>query len=247
MKKKIVTLMLSAVLAVSMLSLTACGGAKEEPKAEATEEAAEEEADEEEADEEEVDEEATGCSDEVFKALQDDYAILVDNYNLLNDYYMNNDDIAQSDDVEEAFAAAQDAMDQMGEITQDSITDADAEELDNMMVQLNDSFKQLAEGLDLMAADGAAANAMCSDENFAALQDGYKYLTECYDAVENYYLENDSIPQSDDVEEYLTEAKDLLDQMGEVTQDSITDADAEELANAMITLAESLEQVANAL
>lgn len=241
MKKKLVSLMISAVLAVSMLSLTACGGEAEAPAAPA-------EVETEEVDEEPVMEESEGgCSDEVFEALQDDFVTLTENYDLITNYYLENEDIPQDDDVEEALSAAKDAMDQMGEITQDSITDEEAIELENLMIELNDALKTIAEGLDLYAASGAATDDTCSDENFAALQEAYEALTTYYDIVEDYYLSNDDIPQSDDVEEYLNAASGLIDEMGNITQDSISNADAEELADAMVTLADSLEQVANAL
>lgn len=86
---------------------------------------------------------------------------------------------------------------------------------------------------------------MVSDETFADLSEAYDALTELYNAVATVY--NDSDYDVPEVKEAMDEAYDLLEQMGEITQDTITEADAEALAQAMVEVAEGLQTLADAL
>jgi len=92
-----------------------------------------------------------------------------------------------------------------------------------------------------------AADEMCSDESFAALQEAYAALVQAYDAVGTYYVENDGIEQSDEIEEALNSAKEYLDLVGEIQQNEMTEADAETIAESMLQVAEALEEFANAI
>ncbi len=51
---------------------------------------------------------------------------------------------------------------------------------------------------------------------FEDLQYNYSLLVDCYNQVEELY-KNDAIAQDDDIESMLTEAKGLIDEMGELT------------------------------
>lgn len=86
---------------------------------------------------------------------------------------------------------------------------------------------------------------MVSDETFAELSEAYDALTELYNMVATTY--NDSVYDVPEVKEAMDEAYDLLEQMGEITQDTITEADAEALAQAMLDVAEGLQTLADAL
>lgn len=88
---------------------------------------------------------------------------------------------------------------------------------------------------------------MCSDDDFAALQEAYGYLVEEYDMIVDEYNNNDSIPQNDDLESYLADAKNLIEEMGEIDRASISEADAESLAESMKTVATSLAEVAESV
>ncbi|MBR6256761.1 MAG: hypothetical protein IKR23_05210 [Lachnospiraceae bacterium] len=59
---------------------------------------------------------------------------------------------------------------------------------------------------------------------FADLQDSYKSLVESYDAVEGLYAD-DAIAQDDEVESLLAEAKGIIDDMGEMTEDDFSSTD----------------------
>lgn len=246
MKKKIVAVLLCSVMAMS--ALTACGGSDAAaPAAEETTEAAVEET----AEAEEA-EESEGCSDETFEALQEAYANLSEEVELVQNYYLENPDIPQDDDVEEALTAAQEYMDEVGEINQTDITEEDAVELADSMVEVADSLVTLAESLDIMAgadveADAEDAGEGCSDETFAALQDAYASLDELNTTVVNYYTDNADVPQDDDVEAVLTQAQDYLDQVGAINQEDITEEDAETLAQSMLDVADGLSMIAEAI
>lgn len=56
---------------------------------------------------------------------------------------------------------------------------------------------------------------------FADLQTNYASMVEAYNAVEAAYMD-DSVAQDDTVEELLKQTKDVMDQMGELTEDDFT-------------------------
>ena len=75
---------------------------------------------------------------------------------------------------------------------------------------------------------------------FADLQDNYALLSDLYDQVGAAYMDN-SIAQSDEVEANLTEAKDLIDQMGELTEADFADEkDLLEMNDAIYNMCEAL-------
>ena len=87
---------------------------------------------------------------------------------------------------------------------------------------------------------------MCSDETFATLQDNYAKLTDCYNTVYDAYM-SDEIEQDDDIESTLTEAADLIEEMGEISQDSVTEEDAVILNDSMSAVLQVLFAVVNAM
>ena len=75
---------------------------------------------------------------------------------------------------------------------------------------------------------------------FADLQDNYALLSDLYDKVETAYMDK-SIAQSDEVESNLTEAKDLIDQMGELKETDFADEkDLLEMNDAIYNMCEAL-------
>lgn len=136
MKKRIVTLLMVACLAMTMV---ACGDAAEtttETKA-ATETTVEEAP----AAEVEATEEATGdmISDESFKQVQDSFATLVENYNAVTELY-NSDNVAGDADIEATLKATEDVINQMGDIDQTQMTEEDGAKLLDAMSDLYDAL-----------------------------------------------------------------------------------------------------------
>lgn len=84
------------------------------------------------------------------------------------------------------------------------------------------------------------AKASTEGFTFADLQDNYAILTDLYNTVEAAYMD-ESIAQSDEVEANLTEAKDLIDQMGELTEADFADEkDLLEMNDAIYNMCEAL-------
>lgn len=81
---------------------------------------------------------------------------------------------------------------------------------------------------------------MMSDETFAALQEAYGAMVETYDAVCELYS-SEEIAANAEIEELLTAVKEVMDEMGELSQDQMSEEDAEVLAQAMLDLLESME------
>ena len=84
-------------------------------------------------------------------------------------------------------------------------------------------------------AEDSAADGMCSDETFSALQDNYASMVEAYNAVKDLY-ESDEIEADDSIEDVMNQAADVINEMGEISQDTITEEDAETLNSAMLDM-----------
>ena len=218
-----------------MSMLTACGGGSEETS---TDTAAEEVVEEEDTAEDSA---ADGmCSDETFSALQDNYASMVEAYNAVKDLY-ESDEIEADDSIQAA-----DVINEMGEISQDTITEEDAETLNSAMLDILDALSLLVDGMTETDASADAASEGCSDESFATLQDNFAALSEAYDAVSDAYM-SDEVEQNDDIEAALNETQDIMTQMGEISQDTITEEDAEVLNDSILALLEVLDSVVDAM
>ena len=225
MKKKILAVVLAGVMAMSML--TACGGSAETAETtetadvETTEDAASDEA----------------CSDETFATLQDNYAVMVDAYNQVKDLY-ESDEIAGDAEIEDLMNQAADVINEMGEISQDTITEADAETLNGL--------SGIVDAMEVNGDGESTADEACSDETFAALQDNYATLTDVYNTVYDAYM-SDEIEQNDEIENALAQTADIMNEMGEISQDAITELDAETLNDTMLTLLDVLDAVVDAM
>ena len=233
MKKKILAVVLAGVMAMSML--TACGGSAETAETtetadvETTEDAASDEA----------------GSDETFATLQDNYAVMVDAYNQVKDLY-ESDEIAGDAEIEDLMNQAADVINEMGEISQDTITEADAETLNGAMMDILDGLSGIVDAMEVNGDGESTADEACSDETFAALQDNYATLTDVYNTVYDAYM-SDEIEQNDEIENALAQTADIMNEMGEISQDAITELDAETLNDTMLTLLDVLDAVVDAM
>ena len=232
MKKRLFTLCAIAMMSLCMM---ACGGGDDSKAAapaattSATEAATEAQA---------ADAGEEMCSDETFSALQDAYAGLVDLHNQVLEIY-SADEIAGDKDLEEAINASADAINAMGELKQEEISNNDATALAESMIELAKALEAAGnEMLDSAAAATAASDA-CSDATFATLQENYKVLTETYNVVVDAY-NGDSVKQNDEIEAYLNDAKSLIEQLGEVKQDEIAEKDANEVNDAILAILDYL-------
>ena len=243
MKKKFLAMIMAGVMAAALL--TACGGGSEETAAvdTAVEETAEDTA------EDTADTEDAGdmVSDETFEILQDNYATMVEAYNAVAELY-SSDEIAADADIEDTMNKAADVINQMGEITQDSMTEADAEDLNSAMVDILDALSMLVDGMQEAdgAADAEAADGAVSDETFAILQDNFKTLSDAYDIVADYYM-SDEVEADADIEDILNQTADVINEMGEISQDTITEEDAVTLNDTMLSLMDSLQTIVDAM
>lgn len=220
--------------------MTACGGSKETPAAQ-NDVSVQAEADT----VEDAEAEETGakemCSDETFASLQEVFGLLTDLHNQTVDLY-SEDQIAADADLEDALNQSADAINQMGELTQENISEDDALVLLNAMETLADA---------LYAADEAMMGEVtestpCSDETFAVLQSNYQLLVEAYNAVSDAYM-SDEIEQSDEVEANLNQAKELIESLGEVDQASLAEEDAESTIDAMSAINDYLAAILEAM
>lgn len=231
MKKKVLAVLLTGVMAMSML--TACGGSDETTTGAATEDVSA------------VSTDGEMCSDETFSILQSNYATMTDAYNAVKELY-ENDGIAADEAIEDAMNQAADVINQMGEISQDSITEEDAVTLKSAMVDILDALSSVVDGMTTTEGGDEAASEGCSDETFAILQENYSTLSGVYDTVAAAYM-SDEIEQNDDIETALAETEDIMSQMGEISQDSITEEDAVVLNDSMASLLEVLGAVVDAM
>ena len=172
---------------------------------------------------------------------------MVDCYNEVKDLY-ESDEIAADEDIENLMNEAADVINEMGEISQDSITEKDAEDLNGAMVDILEGLSAAVDAMDT-TADVETADAsgdVCSDDTFATLQDNYATLVNVYNVVYDAYM-SDEIEQDDDIESALLQTADVMEEMGDISQDTITEADAESLNDSMLTLLQVLDAVVDAM
>ena len=178
------------------------------------------------------------CSDETFEELQENYKIVVECYDSVEELYMS-DEIAQSDEVEDLLFEANDIIEEMGEIEQSELTEKDADELNDAMEDIIEALNGIVDSMELV--DGP-----CSDETFAELQENYEIVVDCYNSVEDLYM-SDSIAQSDEVEDCLFQANELIEEIGEIEQSELTESDADELNAAMLTIIDGLNSIVDSM
>lgn len=234
MKKKVLAVLLTGAMAMSML--TACGGGSKET-AETTEKT---ETVEETAETTDAAADADMCSDDTFEELQDNYAMMVEAYDAVKGLY-EMDEIVADADIEDALNQAADVINQMGKITQDTITEEDAETLNSAMCDILDALSYLVDGMETVG-DGSASGEACSDETFATLQDNYSVLSETYATVEKAYQSGD-IEQSAEVEENLSTIASMIELFGEMTQDNVTEEEAVEFNEGMLEIIDVLQKI----
>lgn len=233
MKKSILSIVLAVFMAGTLL--TGCQGKRQPKETTATTAATKAETTAAAKTEESETEEAEMVSDETFKILQDNYALMVESYEAVSGLYTM-DEIAANADIEESMNLAADVINQMGEITQDSITEEDAIVLNDAIADILDGLVEIIDAMEIV---------MVSDETFSALQSDYAALTEAYNAVAEAY--NSGEVSNADIEDTMNQAREIIEKMGEITQDNLTEEDAEALVGAMEDILSVLETVVNSL
>lgn len=234
MKKKIVAMMM--VLALGASTLVACGGSDDtatETKTEAEAPAADEAADDAAAD--------GMVSDETFANLQDTFAILVDEYNQVKEMY-EADEVAADANIEDVLNDCADLINEMGEITQEELTEADADVLIDSMVKIEDTLNLVINGMTVVESDGLA-----TDAEIAELQDNFAALKESYDIVSNLYYETEEIPADAEIEAHLENASELIAEIGDIETANLTSQDCSDINDAMVSILEYLEAIVDAM
>ena len=170
---------------------------------------------------------------------------MVDAYNQVKDLY-ESDEIAGDAEIEDLMNEAADVINEMGEISQDAITEADAETLNGAILDILGGLSGIVDAMEVTADGESTADEACSDETFAALQDNYATLTDVYNTVYDAYM-SDEIEKNDEIENALAQTADIMNEMGEISQDMITELDAETLNDTMLTLLDVLDAVVDAM
>ncbi len=222
MKKRVLAVLFASVLACSMLM--ACGDEEATAVAEEATEAA-----------------AEASSEFTFEDLQENYAAMTEAYDAVEKLYMD-DAIEQSDDVEELLTEAKDVIDQMGELTEaDFANESELLDMNNSILDILNALDKIIDMMD--TTDAASASGSVPEGAFADLQENYATLVETYNLVEDAYM-NDAIAQDDTVEELLTEAKGIIDEMGELSEsDFASDDDINAMNTSILQIMEGLDGV----
>lgn len=251
MKNKILASVLAVLTAGALL--TACGSKTETQDAVSTENVQEEAPAAEEAVEARETEEAVDTassdgeemvSDEIFEILQNSYSLLVEYHDAVAELY-NSDEVAANPEIEELMSQAYDIIEEMGNITQEEVSPEDAETLIDAMDQIVDGLSVIVDGMEVAGDSDAADGEVVSDETFAAVQQNYEDLTTVYNIVAEAYNNGDVADQ--DIEDTMNQARELIEKMGTISQDNLTEADAEELVDLMVSIVEVLGVVADSI
>lgn len=138
MKKKVLAVLLTGAMAMSML--TACGGGSKET-AETTEKTETVEGTAETTD---AAADADMCSDDTFEELQDNYSVLSETYATVEKAYQSGD-IEQSAEVEENLSTIASMIELFGEMTQDNVTEEEAVEFNEGMLEIIDVLQKIVD------------------------------------------------------------------------------------------------------
>lgn len=171
-------------------------------------------------------------SDETFSVLQDNYAVMVGYYDTIAEVY-NSDEIAANPKIEEVMGKAGDVIVQMGEIQQNTLTEEDAVVLNNAIIDIVDGLTSVAESMELTEGNLASA------ETVEALQSAYASLVEGYNALATAY-NNGEYEKNTDFEAVMNQSADIIEQMGSVSVDGLTEKEAQDLAQTMLNLIEQI-------
>lgn len=234
--KRFLALSLSALMICG--ALTACGGSNSETpapaettapaKTEATTEAAKSDSAEKTENTEKPEkpskrEAKPSTQGFTFADLQDNYAILSELYDTVEAAY-NDDSIAQSDEVEANLTEAKDLIDQMGELTEADFAD------EKDLLEMNDAIYDMCEALGAIVdqMEEAPADTETSDASeeitFEDLQEAYAELVDDYNTVKDA-VEGGVITLTDEQTEVVNEAADLINDLGEISEDDFESQD----------------------
>lgn len=168
-----------------------------------------------------------------FATLQDDYAKMVEYYNEVTDYYMD-DSVVQSDEVEKSLSEAKELIDEIGDIEEGDFADVDE------INEMDKTVQGIIDGL-------SGVVGMMDDLTFEQVQENYRVMVDYYNQVEEYYMD-DSIKQSDAVEKSLSEAKQLIEEIGEIEESDFANAgEMEEMNKTMQKIIDDLDDVVESM
>lgn len=179
------------------------------------------------------------CSDETYAKIQNAYNALVYQYNLLNDYYINSGSVAQNDDVESLLSMTNEYITTLGDISQDSMSEEEAQGLIDSISQAMDGVSGMCESLGIMAEKDESD---CSDASFKELEDIYLSLLSVYGEVSDVYGAEIATGGDTEIVQTLIDAAAYIETMGSITQESITENDAIELKVQMKLLCDNLSK-----
>lgn len=94
-------------------------------------------------------------------------------------------------------------------------------------------------------AETSDLNTTVSDSRWKDIQDLYAEMVTAYDQVSDYY--QDGLEADETVDALLTEAQELIGQIGEISRESLTEGLAAELSQDMTAISEALHTIAQEL
>lgn len=142
MKKKVLAVLLTGAMAMSML--TACGGGSKETAETAEKTETVEGTAETTAETTDAAADADMCSDDTFEELQDNYSVLSETYATVEKAYQSGD-IEQSAEVEENLSTIASMIELFGEMTQDNVTEEEAVEFNEGMLEIIDVLQKIVD------------------------------------------------------------------------------------------------------
>ena len=181
-------------------------------------------------------------SDNTFAVLRENYAAMSACYDEVMELYSSNA-IAADSDMEEVMFEAAEVISRMGEVTQNSITEEEAEFFIEAMIELLNGLSDLIDDMEF-AEDKPGE--MVPEEDFAILQENYRALIEVYNAVVKAYG-SEEIEANADVENVLNEAVAILEEMGAIEREALTEDDMQELNDARMVILEALTEISGVI
>lgn len=177
-------------------------------------------------------------SDETFAAIQQNYAVLVQYHTAIAEAY-NSDEIAANPEIEEVMNNAADLIEQMGQVSKETLTEEDAVTLNDYIIGVVEVLTGVVEEMETTGAADGAEGTPVSDETFGILQQNWATLTDMYNQMATAY-NNGEIEKNEDFEKLMNQAAEILEQIQVISRDELTEEKAVEVNDTMILIQEGL-------
>ena len=143
--------------------------------------------------------------------------------------------------IEEVMNNAADLIEQMGQVSKETLTEEDAVTLNDYIIGVVEVLTGVVEAMETTGDATGAEGTPVSDETFGILQQNWAALTEFYNETATDY-NNGVYEKNEDFEKVMNQAADILEQIQTISRDGLTEEKAVEINDTMILIQEQMAE-----